>query len=48
MAATVDDLIATMHSGVHVGQEGYDLRALQVRIWWRADVATLRDDREWF
>ncbi len=31
MAATVDDLIATISSGVHVGQEGYDLRALQVR-----------------
>ncbi len=31
MAATMDDLIATMGRGALVGQEGYDLRALQVR-----------------
>ena len=28
--ASVEDLIATMNSGVHVGKQGYDLTALQV------------------
>lgn len=28
--ASVEDLIATMNSGVHVGKQGYDLSALQV------------------
>lgn len=46
--ASVEDLIATMNGGVHVGREGYDLQALQVsnpRIFGRLDPPPASADR---